>query len=225
MAVIVVDFSGTLIKPSVVEDANLKRLDILGIAHPSEEEHKKQHATKEHYEEIKQRISEKYGISDDMKISYVQNHGEKTGLTGKEMQTMIMTDLFRDAMYEVVKEQGKDIFREGMVEVLEELDHKLIIVSGIRTDIITGMLAIAGCDIPFEVYGQDPVLSRDNNEKQIEALGKIDFIIGDKENDLTPGKKVGAKTIFFKGGHPTGGEEEIADFTIEKAEELKEIIK
>lgn len=43
--------------------------------------------------------------------------------------------------------------------------------------------------------------------------------------DLEPATMVGAKSIFFKGGHPTGGEEEFANFTISDAKELRDIIK
>ena len=44
--IVVVDFSGTLLKPFVAEKANLKRFELLGIPKPTEQEHKKQHSTK-----------------------------------------------------------------------------------------------------------------------------------------------------------------------------------
>jgi len=229
--IVVIDFSGTLIKPFVAEQANLKRYEILGIPKPSEKEHKKLHGTKKHYDIIKEFISNRYGIEDDMKINFVQNYDGEIKLPGKDVKTMIMTDLFRDCMYLVAKEYGERIYTEDIIEalkVVKERDYKLAIVSGIRTDIITGVLAITKCPIDFDyIYGQDPVLSRDNNKQLNEKLakqGEIVYIIGDKLSDLEPAKGIGAKAIFLKGGHPTGGEEQFADYVISNAKELLEII-
>ncbi|MFP4424567.1 MAG: HAD family hydrolase [Candidatus Woesearchaeota archaeon] len=222
---IVVDFSGTLIDASVVEEANLMRYSLLGLDATNEEEHKKLHATKGHYDIIKYRIATDYGITDDMCIDYVQNFGEEITLSGKDVKTMMMTDLFRNAMYLVAKKHGVSIFRQGMLEVLQELvnrGYRMAIVSGIRTDIITGMLAITKCPVQFDqILGQDPVLSRDN-EGLMGMLEDVTHIIGDKQSDLEPATKLGAKSIFLKGGHPTGDEK--ADHVIEQPAELLEIL-
>ncbi|MEM4245428.1 MAG: hypothetical protein QXR60_04470, partial [Candidatus Nanoarchaeia archaeon] len=66
--IVVVDFSGTLVKPFVAEEANLKRYEILGIPKPSKQIHKKYLGTKEHYGIIKEYIEKKFGVSDSMKI-------------------------------------------------------------------------------------------------------------------------------------------------------------
>lgn len=230
--IVVIDFSGTLIKPFVVEEANLKRYKILGIPKPSVEEHRRLHSTKEHYNIIRKYIAEAYGISDDMKISFVQNYGGEIELSGRDVKTMIMTDLFRNAMYLVAKEYGKRIYADGILETLKLIQKrgfKLAIVSGIRKDIITGMLAITNCPVKFDyIYGQDPVLSRDDNLQLNDELakhGKISYIIGDKLDDLKPAKKLGAKTIFVSWGHASGGEKEFADYTVDKPSELDRIIK
>ena len=166
--IIVVDFSGTLIKPFVAEEANLKRYDLLGIKKPSDEEHKRMHGTKEHYDIIKQYIETEFGITNEMKIKFMQNYGKEIELNGKDVKTMIMTDLFRNSMYLVAKENGLKIFADGFLDTLKEIQkmgYKLAIVSGKRKDIITGMFEIAKCPIKFDyIYGQDPVLSRDSNE-------------------------------------------------------------
>jgi D-glycero-D-manno-heptose 1,7-bisphosphate phosphatase len=64
-------------------------------------------------------------------------------------------------------------------------------------------------------------------EKAI-AKFKIDpaesWMIGDKERDITPAKKLGIKTIRLI-NEEEKDEERIADFTIERLEEIKEIIK
>ncbi|MBU0930242.1 MAG: HAD hydrolase-like protein [Nanoarchaeota archaeon] len=230
--IVVVDFSGTLIKPFVAEDANLKRYEILGIPKPSEVEHKKLHGTKQHYDIIKQYIAEKYGIFDDMNIGFIQNYDGEIILTGKDIKTIIMTDLFRNCMYLVASENRQKIYSNGILDslkVIQKRGYKLAIVSGIRKDIITGMLAITKCPIKFDyIYGQDPVLSRDDNKMlnlELAKEGKIEWIIGDKMSDLEPAKKLKAKSIFLKGGHPTGGEENFADYTISKPKELEDIIK
>jgi len=230
--IVVIDFSGTLIKPFVVEEANLKRYAILGIPKPSVEEHRRLHSTKEHYDIIRKHIAEAYGIGDDMKISFMQNRGGEVELSGRDVKTMIMTDLFRNAMYLVAKEHGKRIYADGVLETLKLIQKrgfKLAIVSGIRKDIITGMLAITNCPVKFDyIYGQDPVLSRDDNElldKELAKHGKISYIVGDKLDDLKPAKKLGAKSIFVTWGHASGGEKEFADYTISKPKELEKIIK
>ena len=229
--IIVVDFSGTLIKSFVAEQANLKRYELLGIQKPSEAEHKRLHGTKKHYDVIKQHIADKFGISDDMLISFVQNYDGEVELSGKDVKTIIMTDLFRDCMYLVASENGKKIYADGILDSLKLVQsrgYKLAIVSGIRKDIITGLLAITKCPIKFDhIYGQDPVLSRDDNQQLNDELAKkgtIQYIIGDKLDDLRPAKKLKAKSIFVKWGHPTGGEEDFADYSIDTPDELKKII-
>lgn len=229
--IVIVDFSGTLVKPEVAEAANSKRFQLLNIPLPDKNEHKEHHASKAHYTIIKDHINSMFGIEDDMNIGYVQNYGERISLTGKDVKTMMMTDLFRNSMYLVAKEQGLNVFSEGMIPALKKIreqGYQLAIVSGIRTDIITGMLAICTCPLSFDfVFGQDPVLSRDNNDQQmteLSQLGKITHIIGDKLSDIEPAKKLDAISIFFRGGHPTGGEEEFADYSIDNPEELLKII-
>ncbi len=59
---------------------------------------------------------------------------------------------------------------------------------------------------------------------KLQAKGKIVFVLGDKLSDLERGKVPGVKTIFVKWGHPEGGEEEIADHTINHPKELEKII-
>ncbi|MEM4245649.1 MAG: HAD hydrolase-like protein, partial [Candidatus Nanoarchaeia archaeon] len=167
-----------------------------------------------------------------MKIKFIQNYGEEIELSGKDVKTMIMTDLFRNGMYFVASKYGKNIYAEGMLDSLNKIKrrgYKLAIVSGIRKDIITGMLAITKCPLKFDyVYGQDPVLSLDDNEflnTELAKKGKLEYIIGDKLDDLRPARVFDAKSIFVRWGHPTGGEEKFADFSINHPKELERIIK
>jgi phosphoglycolate phosphatase-like HAD superfamily hydrolase len=233
--IIAIDFSGTLIKPFVAEQANLKRYEILGIPKPSEKQHKKLHATKEHYNIIREYISERFGIKDDMKIGYIQNYSDEIILSGGDIKTIIMTDLFRNGMYLVANKYGNKIYADEILDflkVIQKRGYKLAIVSGIRKDIITGVLAITKCPIRFDyIYGQDPVLSRDDNEflnEELSKKGKIEYIIGDKLSDLKPTKNLKAKPIFVKWGHSTGGEEEFVKnfngYSIDNAKSLENII-
>ena len=229
--IVVVDFSGTLVKPFVAEQANLKRYDLLGIPRPSLKDQKKHHATKEHYDIIKEFIEKQFGISNDMKINFRNNYAKEVSLSGKDIKTMIMTDLFRNSMYLVAVENKLNIYADGILDALNSIQkkgYKLAIVSGIRTDIITGIFEITNCPVKFDyIYGQDPVLSRDSNEtlnNELSKEGKICYLIGDKLSDLEPAKKLKAKTIFVKWGHSSGGEEDFADYSINKAEELNKII-
>ncbi len=229
--IVVVDFSGTLTLPFVAEEAHLLRCDMIGLKRPSPEEHKKQHGTKAHYDIIKDHLAKKFGVSDDMKIKYVQNYGREIELSGKDVKTIIMTDLFRDANYRIAAEKGLKMFPDGMLDALKAVQKKgfkLAIVSGTRTDIITGIFSITKCPVKFDyILGQDPALTRDDSAKLLDELSKkgtIVWVIGDKLSDLEPAKKYNAKTIFVKWGHPTGGEEKFADSSISDAREIERII-
>ncbi|NQU78164.1 HAD family hydrolase, partial [Candidatus Woesearchaeota archaeon] len=50
------------------------------------------------------------------------------------------------------------------------------------------------------------------------------YVIGDKLSDFQRGLE-GVKSIFVKWGHPAGGEEDYADYTITHPDELEGIIK
>ncbi len=230
--IVVVDFSGTLVKPFVAEEANLNRYKVLGLTPPSEQDRKRHHGTKEHYDPLRARIGEIYGIRSDLMFRFLQSHGFEIELNGTEYETMMMTDRFRDEAFKIAKERGLNIFSDGMIDALQTVQrrgYKLAIVSGMRLDIIAGLLGITLCPLRFDfIYGQDPILSRDDNKlltQELAKQGTIEYIIGDKMADLEPATMVGAKSIFFKGGHPTGGEEQFADHTVARAKELEDIIK
>jgi len=219
---IIVDFAGTLIKASAIEEANKFRAKILERGLPSQEEHAK---PAELYSANRDFVSKLTGITYDMKIKYRENDLDLIELSGIHVQNQIATNLFQIGMYMVAKKYGKEIVPEGFLEELERikgLGYNLAIVSGVRTDIISGMFAIAGIDLFDYIIGQPPILGVDNLKNSKELAGDIKFVIGDKESDFDV---VGfGKKIFVKWGHASGGEEEIADFVIEKPSELKDII-
>ncbi|MAG19865.1 hypothetical protein CL618_00335 [archaeon] len=222
--IIAIDFSGTLIKPEIAELASKKRFQILQTEIPKNL--KQMLADNKHYDLNKEQISRLTNIKKNMKIKYNTNSKQQVELTGEQILTQIMTNLFQFAMYQVAKE--KDIFPKNLIEILKKIKskgYKLAIVSGIREDIISGMLNISNCTIIDYIFGQNPILSYSNKELLNKIKGKIEYVIGDKLSDIQPAKELKAKSIFVKWGHPTGGEEKLADFTIKKPKELLEIIK
>jgi len=223
--IIAIDFAGTLIKSEIIEEANKYRAKILQKALPT----KKQHADPEQFYKINREFVEKLiGLKKNSKIKYRKNDLEFMELTGEQVQNQISTNLFQIGMFVTAKKHKKDIFPKGLIKELQKikkLGYKLAIISGVRTDIISGMLQIANTNTIDYIYGQPPILGHENQEEDIRELkkkGKILYSIGDKLSDL---ERIKTKTIFVKWGHPSGGEEKFADYTIEKPSELSEIIK
>ena len=224
--IILVDFAGTLIKAEIIEEANEFRAKVLQKALPKKE----QHADPEGFYKVNREFVEKLtGLKGNAKVRYRKNDLQFMTLTGEQVQNQISTNLFQIGMYMVAKKYGQKIVPEGLIEQLQQIQkrgYKLAIVSGVRTDIISGMLQIAGISVQFDyIYGQPPILGMENQEQDIEELEKIgtlEYVLGDKLSDLQRGAK---KSIFVTWGHPAGGEEEYADYTITKPKELEKIIK
>ncbi len=225
--IVVVDFSGTLIKSEVIEEANEFRSKVLQRSLPTKEEHAK---SDELYKVNREFVEKLTGLTKEKVIFYRENNLEFMRIPAEQYNNQISTNLFQIGMYGIAKKHGLKIFPEGLVEQLKrirKIGYRLAIVSGVRTDIISGMLQISGLDFEFDhIYAQPPILGV-SNEENIIALskkGKITYILGDKMEDLKPAKSLKAKSIFVKWGHATGGEEEFADYSIENAEELEKII-
>ncbi len=227
--IVVIDFAGTLIKAEVIEEANEFRASVLQRALPT----KKEHADPEHFYKINQEFVENLtGLKSDVIIKYRKNDLEFMELSGEQVHNQISTNLFQIGMFMAARKYGRDIVPEGLIEQLQrirDIGYKLAIVSGVRTDIISGMLKIAEIPVEFDcIYGQPPILGIENQEKDIkelQSIGKIIYNLGDKISDLERTKDTGAKTIFVRWGHAAGGEEEFADFIIESPEELEDVIK
>ena len=227
--IIVIDFAGTLVKGEVIEEANEFRSKVLQRSLPTKEEHSDPELF---YKANREFVEKLTGITKDMKITYRENDLDFMGLDGEQVQNQIATNLFQIGMYMATKKYGKNIIPEGFIEQLQRiknLNYKLAIVSGVRTDIISGMLQIAQIPIEFDyIYGQPPILGIENQEeaiKELQSKGNVKYNIGDKISDLERTKSTNAKTIFVKWGHPAGGEEKIADYIIKKPKELEGIIK
>ena len=223
--------SNTRYKTRVAELANDKRFELLGLKKLSFEENKVAHSTKSHYETVKEEVEEKFGIKDNFLVDYIQVKGEQITLTGKDLKTIIMTDLFRNSMFLVANELKREIFNEGALDFLSyarEKGYKIAIFSGVRSDIISAMLLISESGFkPDFILGQDPTLSFEDNSLLLKSLNEkyfVEFVIGDKKSDLEPGKEIGANTIFLKGNHSEGNEEDIADYVISSFVEAKNLL-
>lgn len=225
--IVLIDFAGTLVKAKAIEEANVLRANVLQKALPKQ----KEHANPERFYQVNREFVEKLtGLKADVQIKYRENDLDFVELTGEQVQNQISTNLFQIGMYMVAKKYGRDIVPEGLIEQLQRIKrrgYKLAIVSGVRTDIISGMLEIAGIPVKFDyIYGQPPILGIENQESDIRELqsnGSIEYVIGDKLSDLQRGAK-GTKSIFVKWGHPAGGEEKFADYIIAHPRELEDII-
>lgn len=224
--IILVDFAGTLIKTEVLDRANELRSDILNRSLPDAHEHA--HSEKL-YAKNREQVEALTGLSEDMQIQYTSHNLDTVTLSGSQVQNKIATTLFQIGMFQAANKYKKDMFVDGMIETLQEIKnqgYKLAIISGVRTDIISGMFAIAGVDMFDYILGQPSQLGVSNQQQfeKISELGKVQFVIGDKASDMEPAKHFNATSIFVDWGHPTGGEEEIADHTISTAKQLLEII-
>jgi phosphoglycolate phosphatase-like HAD superfamily hydrolase len=226
--IIIVDFAGTLVKAEMIEKANEFRSSILKRGLPTKYEHAN---PKELYKANREFVTTLTGLEPEMTIRYRENDLDFMNITGDKYLNQISTNLFQIGMFMVAKEYGKNIFPKGFIESLKRLQskgYKLAIVSGVRTDIISGMIAISKSDIQFDyIYGQPPILGigNEDNLKLLKKQGKILYVIGDKLSDLEPAKKLKAKSIFVTWGHASGGEEKFSDYTIKKPEEILNIVK
>ncbi|MFT4250136.1 MAG: HAD family hydrolase [Candidatus Woesearchaeota archaeon] len=223
--VVVIDFAGTLIREEALHEANMFRSNVLQRSLPTTHEHAHE---EELYSNNQQRVEKLTGITAEHNILYTYVTGRQTTLTGEEIQNQIATTLFQIGMYETAKKHKENVFVEGILDVLYELKRRgysLAIMSGVRTDIISGVLEMTETSDLFEyVLGQPPQLGITNKEllTALQEEADIQYVIGDKSTDLQPAKELEATSIFVTWGTPRGDEE--ADHTINKPEELLNII-
>ena len=209
--IIVFDFSGTMVHREIAEEAAKRRLKWLGKKVTTDYLRKALPKNK-HYKLNKDLLSKYTGIKDD------------------KILTVLSTDLFKIHMFAVANEKKKKIFRSGILDALKKLKkdrYQIAVMSGVRSDIIYGMMKITKTDNLIDyICAQNPTLDYPNEKllECIKGVGKIEYVIGDKMSDIQAAKRVGAKAIFLKGGHRTGGEEKKADFVIDSTKHIIEVI-
>jgi len=212
MSKILFDWDGTIAKPDVAVTAATRRFKTLGET-IDPEWLKQAMKNNDHYKVNKQLISKYTGLVDDKEL------------------TTIMTDIFKYHYLGVIHEMGNKAIYDSMINVIKKLHekgHKLAIASTLRSDLIRHSLKVLNIDSYFEkVYGNTPDLKyskKDVVEMAKKNLDGADFMIGDKEEDITAGKSIKAKTIYVTWGITNADLKGKADFTIDKSEELLKII-
>ncbi len=226
--ILLIDFAGTLIRNEMIQQANTLRANILQKAAPTTQEHAQEQTL---YANNREALKQLTGLSNEEHIRYTTNEYQQLIINGEDVHNQIATTLFQLGMYIVANENKQDIYVSGMIGTLEELKkrgHILAISSGVRTDIISGVLAITGqTELFSHILGQPPRLgiSNETHLRELQSKGKILYAIGDKYSDLEPAKKYGVETVYVTWGTPTGEEETIANHTVQQPEELLDILR
>ncbi len=226
--IVAFDFAGTLIRASIIEEANKFRAKVLKRSLPKAAEHAHPDTL---YQVNREFVEMLTGITPSMRLQYTTNAKEDIELSGEAVQNQIATTLFQIGMFMAAKKYRQEILPEGMLKQLQrlqELGYTLAIVSGVRTDIISGMLQIAEIPLEFDhIFGQPPMLGV-SAEEQLRKLqaehGRVFFFIGDKKSDLQAAKKIKAQAVFVTWGHASGGEAKVADAVVEEPEDLEEVV-
>ena len=224
--IIVFDFAGTLIKPSIVDEANELRSQILQRSLPSKQEHAREQKL---YQVNREFVEKLTGLPATAKVQYRLNDLHEMTLSGAEVQNQIATNLFQIGMYMVAHKYKEKIFVDGVIheiKTIKEKGYKIAIVSGVRTDIISGMLNVVGVNELFDYSkGQPPKLGMSNDQllAELQKEGTIVALIGDKLSDIAPAQKIKAKAIFVTWGTPSGKEEELADKVVMNPKELSKL--
>lgn len=220
---LVIDFAGTLIKQEVIQEANKLRADVLNKTLPTSDEHAHEQQLYKNNQEALQAIT---GL--DKNITATAITLEEKTLSADETHNAIATTLFQLGLYEQANKQQTNIYTQGILPALTKAKaagYELAITSGVRTDIITGVLAITNQQHLFtHVHGQPPQLgiSNESHLRVLASKGTISYVLGDKQSDLTPAKKHAATTIHAAWGATTGDEE--ADYTITDANQLIDLL-
>lgn len=125
-------------------------------------------------------------------------------------------------------DQGSQLLYPETIKVINEIRGKKIkfaISTGMSRDLLGKVLKLSGLDrVVDAVVSSDDV----NNGKPapdifLEAFKRINvnpkygMVVGDSENDIIPGKKIGAFTVFIS---REGNKSSIADANITNLEEL-----
>ncbi|MDY6769001.1 MAG: HAD hydrolase-like protein, partial [Candidatus Nanohaloarchaea archaeon] len=212
--------------PDVIEAADRFRAEVIGKQPADEAEL----SDDSHFAANRERVAALTGITADMELPYRDVDGTFTTLTGEAYQNVVASDMFRTGMFVEARERGDDIYVDGVFDALEQMQetYTLAVLSTARTDIIAGIFSIVPPPVEFaHVVGQSPVLGRDKPElaEELAEEGDVACVIGDAMDDVRAGQAVGAETVFVTWGHATGDEEDAADHTVNRPDELPAVVK
>ena len=213
MTHIAFDWDGTIAKKEIAEEANNRRSKTLGITIPLEKlrEMQKTHA---HYQIVRDAIENYTGVKD------------------KQMQTVMMTNLFQIHYLSVVHEWKEKVFYPQMLDLLKQL-HKeniaLSIVTALRQDLVEPALNDLGIRNLFAgIYGNTPDLIHTKEtiiKKAVEECGDVHLVVGDREEDMKAGKANNAKTAFATWGQGELTNKKLADVILKRPEDLMDFLK
>jgi phosphoglycolate phosphatase-like HAD superfamily hydrolase len=209
---ILFDWDGTIAKHDIATQASIRRFKTISKFVDSD---LTKNASKD---------GDNYKLSKQLISKY-------TGTTDDKESTELVTDLFRIHYLAVIHELGDKALYDGMLEVIRKLytkGHKLAIASTLRSDLIKDSLKKLKMDAFFEkVYANTPDLKyskKDVVEMARKNLGSVDYMIGDKEEDIRAGIAVKAKTIYVTWGITTASFIGISEHNVSKPEEIWKII-
>ena len=182
------DLDGTLFRIDVAKEAAIRRSKTLGEQFDPEwlEEAMK---TDAHYKVNKRLISNYTGVKEDREL------------------TIMMTDLFKFHYLGVVNEMKKDALYPGietLIKKLYEEKNTLSIATTLRKDIVELALDRLGLKDKFRyIAGSDAELSK-NKYQLVKEVGdfvdQIDYMIGDKSDDIKAGQAFDAKGVLVAWG-------------------------
>jgi len=209
---IVFDWDGTIARPDVAKEASLRRFKTLGAS-----------------------IDPKW-LKDALKNNdhYANKRliSEYTGIVSDNELTTIMTDIFRFHYAAVIHEWMDDALYPGMRDVIISLHkkgHRLAIASTLRQDLLDYSLINLGLEKYFvKVYANTPDLKYSKQQLVLMAkkhLAKINYMIGDKKEDLDAGHIAGAKSVLASWGVTGLDHKAIADIVLDKPKELLKALK
>ncbi|MFT4261723.1 MAG: HAD family hydrolase [Candidatus Woesearchaeota archaeon] len=204
------DWDGTIAKIDVAKEAAIRRSKTLGEVFDADwlDEAMK---TDAHYKVNKKLISDYTGVVDDKEL------------------TIMMTDMFKYHYLGVSNNLKENVLFEGMREVISDLheqNYTLSIATTLRKDIVEQVLSNLGLKDKFSyIAGNNPELSYDKNSLVNEVckhIGKINYMIGDKSDDVLAGQAFDAKGILVSwGSHKTFDK---ADYVAKNPKDLYEFI-
>ncbi len=220
---VAIDFAGTLVTPEFINKANAFRAKILNTALPSHEDHNN---PEELYKNNRKLVEALTGLLAEHTVLRTELTGEVLEVPGEAFQNIIATNLFMIGCFQAAKELGLKAFPEGLDKELLRLQEDgftLAIVSGVRSDIISGVLEITGFPVVFgDILGQPATLGVSGVEQlqELQERGEVAWMVGDKESDVKDAKTVGAKSVFVTWGF---GEDVQADIVVRSPADLRSI--
>ena len=129
-------------------------------------------------------------------------------------------------------DQGNNLLYPETIKVIKEIRNKGIkfaISTGMSKDLLFKVLDLSGLakEVDAVVSSDDVQTGKPEPDIFIEAFKRIDvnpkdgIVVGDSENDIIPGKKIGAFTVFIS---REGNRSSIADANITNLEELLQFL-